>query len=108
MKSDRILLEHIVESSTRIQKFMAGMSFEEFKLDEKTISAVVRELTIIGEATAGLNEMFREKYPAIPFHKAIGMRNRIVHEYWAVDEDVVWKTCTEDIPQFKKALEKIL
>src|SRR5688572_11879543 len=99
MKSDQILIEHILESATRIEKFIAGMNYQEFASDEKTLSAVVHELIIIGEATSHLSEQYQEKYHTIPFHEVTGMRNRIVHEYWAVDEEVVWKTCTEDIPQ---------
>lgn len=108
MKNNRILTTHILESAEKIQRFTAGMTFPEFEGDDKTVSAVVHELMIIGEAAANISDEFREQHPEVPFHEIIGMRNRIVHEYWNVDTDVVWKTCTEDIPALKKSLEDVI
>lgn len=106
MKSDRILVQHLRESAAKVGRFIAGMDYDDFVADEKTISAVVRELTVIGEAAANLSSEFTERHSHIPFHEVIGMRNRIVHEYWAVDDETVWKTCTQDIPDFAKLLEQ--
>ena len=107
MKSDQILIKHILESADKISRFVADMTYQQFSNDEKTLSAVVRELMVIGEAASGLSDEFKEKHSKIPFHEAIGMRNRIVHEYWAVDDTVVWKTSTEDVPQLKKLLAEL-
>lgn len=107
MNSDTALIAHIKESTDRIQKFIAGFEYNSFRSDEKTVSAVVRELTVIGEAAANLSKEFREAHPDIPFYEMIGMRNRIVHGYWEIDEEVVWKTCHEDLPLLENLLSNL-
>ena len=75
---------------------------------EKTVSAVLHELMILGEASARLSNKFRENHNEIPFYEAIGMRNRIVHEYLAVRLETVWQTCSDDLPELKKSLESLV
>ena len=109
MKSDQVLIDHILESATKILRFIKGLPFEHFTRsdNEIVVSAVIKELIVVGEAVNNLSEEFRESNPGIPFYDIIGMRNRIIHEYWDVDDEVVWKTCTEDIPKLKKQLEEV-
>lgn len=70
------------------------------------VDAVVRELEIIGEAAGQCNEDFKKNNPEVPWKEAIGMRNRLIHEYFGVDLSVVWTTCMEDLPILKSALVK--
>ncbi|OGY33594.1 MAG: hypothetical protein A3I08_04215 [Candidatus Andersenbacteria bacterium RIFCSPLOWO2_02_FULL_46_11] len=107
MKDDRVYVQHVLESIGKVEKFIAGNSYEDFVADEKTVSAVLHELMIIGEAATCLSGQFREHNPQIPFNEVIGMRNRIVHEYLAVRLETVWQTCKEDLPILKKSLEEI-
>lgn len=108
MKDDIILIRHIIEAADKINRYIDGMKLTEFEQDEKTLDAVVRELTIIGEAAANISDEWKEEFPDVPLGEAIGMRNRIVHEDWAVDTDVVWKTCLEDIPNLRNKLESVI
>lgn len=87
---------------------MSDMSYEQFVADEKTISAVVRELSVIGEAARKTTEIFRSENPQIPWEKIFGMRNRLVHDYMGVQLPIVWQTIQEDIPELSKILDKIL
>ncbi len=107
MRDDIILIRHIIESAEKISRYIDGWTPAEFEKDDKTLDAVVRELTIIGEASANISDEWKEQHPKVPLGEATGMRNRIVHEYWAVDATVVWKTCVKDVPALKKTLEKI-
>jgi uncharacterized protein with HEPN domain len=108
MQKDKARLQHIFDSVRKIEQFLEGMSFEQFQQDEKTVSAVLHELMVIGEAGAAVSEQFRESHPAIPFYEMIGMRNRIVHEYLDVRLKTVWETCKTDIPKLKETIEDAL
>lgn len=108
MKDDAKLLRHAIEAIELIEEFLGVMTFSEFENDNKTISAVVRQIEIIGEAMKHLSPVFQQKYPELRIADAVGMRNIIVHEYFDVDLKVVWDTCVEDIPKLKKAVSDIL
>ena len=73
-----------------------------------TIDAVVRNLTIIGGAAKNIPEEIKSKNPEIAWSEAVGMRNKVTHEYFGVDEDILWKTIKEDLPVFKKQILKLL
>ncbi len=81
---------------------------EEFKKDDKTKFAVIRGLEIIGEATKHISEEVRINYPKVPWKKMAGMRDVLAHDYFGVDEETVWLTAKEKIPQLKPSIEKIL
>ncbi len=100
----KLYITDIKESIARIEEYTRDFSFENFKDDHKTIDAVIRNFEIIGEAAANLPEEFTEKYSEIPWGKIIGMRNKVVHEYFGVDPAIIWKTLQEDIPRLKEML----
>lgn len=109
MKKDpAIFLEHILECIELIEKYVLNLSKEEFFKSTQTQDSVTRRLEVIGEATKHLLDEFKEYYQDIPWAKILAMRNMLIHEYFAVNLDVVWKTVKEDIPELKKHVLKIL
>ena len=111
MSKERILLDYlndIIESIADINEFTAGMTRESFSTDKKTIKAVVRSLEVIGEAANKLPQHFRDRYPEISWQEIIGMRNRLIHEYFGVDLDIVWQTIEEDLEPLENAVKKII
>lgn len=70
-------------------------------------SAIIHQFLLLGEAASRVTDAFRGKYPDIPWHQASGMRNRLIHDYIAVDSDVVWHTAKESIPKLLTQLEEI-
>jgi len=108
MKSDNVCLEHILEAIKTIEGYIGDMDYEEFKSNKMVIDAVVRELEIIGEAANNLSEKFIKDNPDMPFHDAIAMRNFLIHEYFGVNIQLVWDTCKEDLPEFKKFVKTFL
>jgi hypothetical protein len=102
-----LLVEDIWESIEKIERYIDGMTQDNFDSDEKTTDAVVRNLEIIGEAAGRLPEDFTNQHSEIEWVKIIGLRNRIVHEYFGVDLQIIWQILRKDIPAFKVSLKKI-
>lgn len=101
-------LEDISVAISDIRSFVQGMSADGFMADKKTVNAVVRSLEIIGEATGKIPEDVRERYPDVPWEEIIGMRNRLIHEYFGVDLDIVWQTIQDDLAPLRTAINIML
>jgi uncharacterized protein with HEPN domain len=102
-----LLIEDIWESIEKIERYTEGMVQDRFQSDEKTIDAVVRNLEIIGEAAGRLPKKFTDRHPKIEWVKIKGLRNRIVHEYFGVDVQIIWQILEKDLPAFKASLKII-
>lgn len=102
-----LLIEDIIESGKKIMSYTSGLTFEQFLEDEKTVDAVVRNFEIIGEASGNLPEEFKAKYPEIEWRRIKGFRNRIVHEYFGIDYEIVWKIKESFLPEILEKLSSI-
>jgi uncharacterized protein with HEPN domain len=102
-----LLVEDIWEAIEKIQRYVAGLDQDNFIKDDKTIDSVVRNLEIIGEAANRLPEDFRAQHPEIEWRKIIGLRNRIVHDYFSIDVEIVWEIIQTDLPNLKSKLSII-
>jgi uncharacterized protein with HEPN domain len=108
MRDYSLYLNDILSNIETAERFVAGISFEEFISDEKTNYAVIRCLEIIGEASKHIPAGLRNKYPDIPWKTMVGTRNVIIHEYISIDLTEVWKTTVNNLPPLKNQLLKIL
>jgi len=104
----KLYVSDIKECIGKIERYTKGMSFDEFIKDEKTLDAVVRNIEIIGEAARNIPEEIRDRYKEILWYEIIGIRNKIAHEYFGVDEEVLWEAVSNDIPKLKEQIEKIV
>lgn len=104
--SDRV--RDILDALQEIKTFTAQLNFEQFQTDLKTIRAVEMNLIVIGEATAAIPEEVQEVHTTVPWHLMRGMRNRIVHAYFAVDERILWDTIQNDLPILQKQLQLLI
>jgi uncharacterized protein with HEPN domain len=102
-----LLLDDISEAIEKIEKYTGGLDQNSFKTDDKTSDAVTRNLEIIGEAANRLPADFLKLHPEVEWEKIIGLRHRIVHEYFGVDLSLIWQILQKDLPGFKINLEKI-
>ena len=103
----KLYLEDILTSIASIEEYTKGLSFKDFSDDKKTIDAVVRNLEIIGEAARNIGQSFAEKHSELPWSEMISMRNKVIHEYIAVDLDILWKTIKEDLPKLEEQVKEL-
>lgn len=104
----KLYISDILENMNNAETFIENMDFEQFENDDKTSSAVLRKLEVIGEASKGVPEEIRKKYPEIPWKSMSGMRDKIVHMYFGVNFKRIWLVVKEDIPRLKPLIEKAL
>jgi uncharacterized protein with HEPN domain len=108
MKRDDAYLLDILIAARKAIAFVQGVSREEFNTSELHQAAVVRPLEIIGEAAGRVSEETRLSRPEIPWQQMIGMRNRLVHEYFRIDLDAVWDTIQNDLPGLITLIEPLV
>ena len=92
MKRDyNFYIKDILQSIIQIEEFVEGMDYEEFLHDEKTTSAVIRKLEIIGEAAKHIPPRVKQAHPKLPWNEMARMRDKLIHGYFGVDHEIVWK-----------------
>lgn len=106
-RSPELLIEDILDSAKKIQRYTAGMGFEQFVADDKTVDAVVRNFEIIGEATNRLPDDFKAQRSNIDWDRIRGFRNRIVHDYFGIDYSIVWNIIEKYLPALEVELRAL-
>ena len=101
-------LEDILTAINRISEYIEGYSFIDFKRDYKTVDAVIRNFEVIGEASKNLPKRIKEKYSDIPWAEMYLLRNKVSHEYFGVDYEIIWDIATNYLPNNKSQIENIL
>lgn len=94
-------IKDILECINSISEFIGGMEYENFKDDDKTISAVIRKIEIIGEATKNIPNTITEKYTDIPWSDMAKMRDKIIHSYFGIDYLTIWNVAKIRFPEMK-------
>ena len=109
MKRNYILfLEDISTRIEKIDNFIDGMSFEEFKQDDKTVSACIREIEVIGEATKQIPKEITNKFNELPWSLMAKMRDKLIHWYFEIDEEIVWNVAVDKLPKIKEQIDNII
>jgi len=103
-----LYLKDILEAIERIESYVKGCSFEQFAKNTLIIDAVVRNFEIIGEATKHLPLEIKQENPSIRWKDMAGMRDKLAHEYFGVDIDILWKTSVNRLPALKPQIEELL
>lgn len=106
-REPKLFLNDIIESIELIEKRTKGLSYNQFLENTDVQDGVFRRLEIIGEACKNIPEKIKNANPKIPWHKISGIRNKISHEYFGIDEKIIWETIKESLPKLKKQISKI-
>lgn len=106
-KDNRVYFWHIMDAISRIESYTEG-GRESFYQSELIQNGVVWNLGVIGEALRQVSNWLKELHPEIPWQQIISMRNRLVHEYFNVNLDLIWEAVEVELPSFKTQVEAIL
>jgi uncharacterized protein with HEPN domain len=102
-----LLVEDMRAAINRVERYTEGLNRETFLQDEKTIDAVVRNLEVLGEASRQMPEEFINQHLEVPWKLIAGLRNRIVHDYFGLDLEIIWEVVSHDIPKLKIQFEDL-
>ena len=101
-------LEDIQLAMGRIAEYIEGYTFSEFEKDHKTLDAVIRNFEIIGEASKNLPSEVKQKYAEIPWIEMYLLRNKVSHEYFGIDNEIIWDIALNYLPSNKVQIDQIL
>lgn len=106
--ADKVRFQHILDAIEEIEKYVGKIDFNKFKGNSMMKFACVKQLEIIGEASNMISEATKDKYPEIEWRKIVGLRNILVHEYFGIDEKIIWDIIQNDLNDLKNKIEKII
>lgn len=101
-------LSHILDETEYITRSSKGLSKQRFMADETLKRAFVRSIEIIGEAVKRLPDEFRSEHSAIDWRAIAGTRDKLIHDYFGIDYDIVWDIVTNEIPELRRFVRGIL
>ena len=107
-RGDKEFLLDMLEGIKRVELYTERLSYQDFLGKIETQDAVVRNLEIIGEASKNISKDLRIEYNHIPWKEIAGMRDKVIHFYFGVNWDIVWRAAKETLPQLKEKIEGIL
>ena len=101
-------IKDIIDSINDIETFIKDIDFEEFAGDKKTVNAVIRSIEVIGEAAKKIPKSLKNKHSIIPWKKMAGMRDKLIHEYFGIDVEILWKVAKDELPPLKPLIQEII
>ena len=107
-REDEIRLRHMLDAAQEAVSFARGRTREDLGTDRQLVLSVIMDIAILGEAATRISDAAREQSPAIPWDEIIGMRNRLIHAYFDINLDIVWRTLQEDLPGLISLIEPLV
>ncbi len=107
-RDDTVYLAHMLMSISKIMRYSEGKNYSDFIQNEMLQDALIHQVQIIGEASSRVATEIKKKYKEIPWIDIKNMRNKLVHDYFGVDIDEVWKVVQKDLPDLRQQIKKVL
>jgi uncharacterized protein with HEPN domain len=107
MKNDKLYLTHILECITNIETYLPNGK-QDFFSSKLIQDAVIRNLEVIGEATKRISKEFRDQHKSVPWREMAGLRDVLIHDYFGVDNGIVWNVVEKEIPPLKEKIIVLL
>src|SRR4030067_2120836 len=107
-RNDKAYLSHIADAMSDIKRFMKNVTKEEFLENREKQYAVLRALEIIGEATKNVSKEMKAENTEVNWNDIAGMRDRLIHQYFGVNLDLVWATVKKNLPELENQISKML
>ncbi len=107
-RHDEIRLRHMIEAAREAVSFARGRVREELETDRQLLLSLVKDIEIVGEAASQITVSTREELDEIPWASIVAMRNRLVHAYFSINLEILWKTVQEDLPGLIDQLERVV
>ena len=104
-RDDAIRLQHMLDAAREAVSFARGRTRGDLESDRQLVLALVKDIEIVGEAATRIAEPTRRRLPEIPWERIVGMRHRLVHAYFDINLDIVWKTARDELPALIALLE---
>lgn len=107
-KDDHVRLQHMLDAAREAIGFAQGRAHTDLDSDRMLVLSLVKEIEIVGEAANQISKATREQLPGIPWADIVGMRNRLVHSYFDINLEILWRTVKDDLPALIEVLEPLL
>jgi len=101
-------LQDLLVAMTRIAEYLDGYTFDQFKKDYKTVDAVIRNFEIIGEVSRKLPDHIKDNNPDLPWDEMYLLRNKVSHEYFGIDYEIIWDVCINHLPENRRQIQSII
>ena len=108
MKRDKAYLKHILDAISDTEDFIRGIEIQEFFENKEKQYAVLRALEIVGEATKNLSKELKARHREVPWKEISGIKDKLIHQYFGVNLQLIWETITNDLPKPEKQITEIL
>lgn len=105
---DLVRLHHMLDCSKAISQFANRRNRQDLDTDRFFASAIMREFEVLGEAASAISKETRSRFPHIPWKAVVGMRNQLIHAYFDIDHDIVWKTIQTALPDLIPQIEQAI
>jgi uncharacterized protein with HEPN domain len=111
MSRSRRNLDYLIDIQDAIDRsleYTSGLTWEEYLKDRKTQDAVVRNLEVLGEATKNISDDLRLQFPQIPWREMSGTRDRLIHHYFGINQEIVWQIVQKDLPGLRQHISRVI
>ncbi len=107
-RHDEIRLRHMLEAAREAVSFADGRVRKDLGTDRQLLLSLIKDIEIVGEAASQITDSTRKELSEIPWARIVAMRNRLVHAYFSINLDILWKTVREDLPNLIDQLDQIV